>query len=140
MKQGWAALSSGILFALGLGISGMTRPGTITAFLDFFGDWDPSLLFVMAGAIIVYSIGFSLTVKRRKPILADTFQLPTAKTIDPRLIIGSAMFGVGWALAGFCPGPALTSLMSLQYPPIVFVISMMLGMALFELNQRRKIR
>lgn len=133
-----AAFFCGVLFALGLGISGMTQPAKVTAFLDFFGAWNPSLLFVMVGAILVYALGYQLVVKRPKPLFPGNFQIPPLKKVDRPLAIGSAIFGAGWGLAGFCPGPALVSLASLQREPLLFVASMLVGMAVFEVSNRRR--
>lgn len=138
MKNDVLALICGLLFALGLGISGMTQPAKVTAFLDFTGAWNPSLLFVMLGAILVYSVGYRLVVKKPKPLFAGSFQIPTLRKVDQPLAVGSAIFGAGWGLAGFCPGPALTSVASLQYQPLVFVASMLLGMAIYGKTQRRR--
>jgi uncharacterized membrane protein YedE/YeeE len=126
----------GVLFALGLGISGMTQPAKVTAFLDFFGAWNPSLAFVMAGAILVYALGYRWVVRRPKPLFPGNFQIPSLRKVDRPLAIGSALFGAGWGLAGFCPGPALTSLASLQFEPLLFLSSMLAGMILFEASQR----
>ena len=138
MRQPLVALVCGILFALGLGISGMTQPGKVTAFLDFFGSWDPSLMFVMVGAILVYSVGYRLTVKRPKPLFSESFHIPTLRKVDRPLAAGAALFGIGWGLAGFCPGPALTSIVSLRFEPLAFVGFMILGMFLYELMSRKR--
>lgn len=122
----------GVLFALGLGLSGMTQPGKVTGFLDFTGVWDPSLAFVMAGAILIYSIGYRVALKRGKPVLAECYQIPSPAKCDRRLLLGAALFGVGWGLAGFCPGPALVSLVTLRWDVFVFVLAMIGGMGLFE--------
>ena len=137
MKQAMVVFCSGVVFALGLGIAGMTQPGKITGFLDFAGSWDPSLLFVMIGAIAVYSIGYRLTVRRPKPLLSDAFHIPPAGTVDRPLVLGALLFGVGWGLAGFCPGPALTSIVSLQREPLVFASAMVGGMLLYEWTSRK---
>lgn len=137
MKELIASFLSGVIFSIGLAVSGMTRPGKVTGFLDFLGDWDPSLAFVMVGAILVYSIGYRNITKKRAPLFAKTFQLPTNKKIDRNLVAGSLLFGIGWGLAGFCPGPALTSLVTLSFQPLVFVAAMLLGMAVFALNQKK---
>lgn len=123
-----AAFFCGILFSIGLAVSGMTSPYKVVGFLDFFGNWDPSLLFVMVGAIGVYFVGYRLTVRKAKPVLTSSFHLPVKKNIDKPLIVGSILFGIGWGLAGFCPGPALTSMVTFQLQPITFVIAMILGM------------
>ena len=126
-----SALISGTVFALGLGISGMTKPEKVVAFLDISGDWDPSLAFVMVGAIGVYAVLYRLIIRRSAPVLDDTFHLPTATRIDPRLIIGASLFGIGWGIGGFCPGPAIASVASLQSDVLIFVASMGAGMALW---------
>lgn len=120
------ALASGLLFALGLGIAGMTQPSRVLGFLDVLGAWDPSLMFVMMGAIAVYMPVF--WAARR--VLAPRLHLPTRKDIDVRLVAGSAMFGVGWGLGGYCPGPALVSLTTLTGPALLFGVAMFAGMRL----------
>jgi uncharacterized membrane protein YedE/YeeE len=118
------------VFALGLGISGMTRPVKVIGFLDFTGNWDPSLAFVMIGAIAMYSIAYRWIGRRSAPVLAPRFSIPTRKDIDASLILGAALFGAGWGLSGFCPGPAITSLASGAVPVIVFVGAMAIGVYL----------
>lgn len=120
------AIISGLLFALGLGIGGMTQPDKVLNFLDPFGDWDPSLAFVMGGAIAIYMPVFWLARGRLTPRL----HLPTRKDLDLRLIVGAAMFGVGWGLVGYCPGPALVSLTTLTWPALLFGAAMFAGMRL----------
>ncbi len=137
MKSNLASLVVGILFAIGLGISGMTRPEKVFGFLDVFGSWDASLIFVMIGAVIVHFIAFRFIVRRKSPLLSPQWHLPTKKEITFPLIVGAFLFGVGWALAGYCPGPALTSLASLQSRPLIFFVSMIFGMILFRLIDRR---
>lgn len=127
-----AAFAIGILFGLGLLISGMADPSRIIGFLDVAGDWDPSLLFVMTGALAVSFAGYRLALRRARPLLAEKFELPTATVIDSRLVGGAAMFGVGWGLSGFCPGPGLTALTFGDAEPLVFVAAMLAGMALFR--------
>ncbi len=127
----------GMLFGLGLLLSGMTDPGKIIGFLDIFGNWDPSLAFVMAGAIAVGFFAFGVAKKRTTTILGGALRLPTASHIDKRLIIGSTVFGVGWGLAGFCPGPALVSMASGQIQAAWFVAAMIAGMLVFELLERK---
>ncbi len=126
----------GLLFGLGLILSGMTDPGKIIGFLDIFGAWDPSLAFVMMGAIAVGFIAFALAKKRTTTILGGALRLPTASHIDKRLIIGSTVFGTGWGLAGFCPGPALISMASGQIQALWFVSAMVAGMLAFEALER----
>lgn len=123
----------GVLFALGLGISGMTQPQKVIGFLDIFANWDPSLLFVMGGAVGVHWVTYRWIVKRPAPLFSARWHLPQKTDLTYALVIGSLLFGVGWGLAGFCPGPALTSLASLQVKPIYFVLSMIVGMYLFRL-------
>ena len=127
----------GLLFGLGLLLSGMTDPGKVLGFLDVFGLWDPSLALVMGGAIAVGLFAFALAKKRTQNFLGGAMRLPGSHDIDRRLVIGAALFGAGWGLAGFCPGPALVSLAAGQPKAAVFVVSMLVGMALFEAMQRR---
>ena len=135
MKNNIAALIVGIIFALGLGISGMTRPEKVIGFLNIFGNWDASLAFVMAGAIGVHAIAYRLIRRRGSPLFSTEFYVPTSKELTPSLIVGAFIFGVGWALAGYCPGPAITSLASFQTRPVVFVVAMILGMMIFRIYQ-----
>ena len=137
MKNNVAALVVGIFFAMGLGISGMTRPEKVFGFLDIFRNWDPSLIFVMVGAVIVHFIAFRFIIRRKSPLFSMQWHLPTKTQITFPLIAGSFLFGVGWALAGYCPGPALASLVSFQSRPIIFFVSMIFGMFLFRLIDRR---
>ncbi|MGH7933067.1 MAG: DUF6691 family protein [Candidatus Binataceae bacterium] len=130
MKAAVVSFLSGIVFALGLGISGMTEPSKIVGFLDFAGPWDPSLAFVMIGAIAVYFVLYRVAVKRGAPLLAPSFSLPTRRDIDSRLVAGAALFGVGWGLGGFCPGPAITSLAWGSTRVVAFVVAMAAAMYL----------
>jgi len=123
-------LVSGLLFALGLGISGMTKQTKVLGFLDLTGKWDPSLAFVMIGAIAVHFVAIRIVRRRSKPLFGEEFHLPTAKDLDARLLSGAALFGVGWGLGGFCPGPGLVSVLSGAKAPIVFVVAMTLGMVI----------
>ncbi len=132
MKRQLVAFLCGLLFALGLGIAGMTRPEKIIGFLDVTGRWDPDLLWVMAAAISVTALGYRWTFKRDRPLVGAVFHLPKLGSLDVRLIAGSALFGVGWGLGGFCPGPALTSLVSGLFTVWVFVLSMLLGMKFYQ--------
>jgi uncharacterized membrane protein YedE/YeeE len=120
----------GLLFGLGLIVSGMSDPGKITGFLDLSGTWDPSLAFVMAGAIAVGLFAFAAARRRTSAFLGGAMQLPTRREIDRRLVIGSLVFGVGWGLAGFCPGPALVALGAGYWQAVVFTLAMLAGLAL----------
>lgn len=127
---------SGVIFALGLAISGMTRPDKVMGFLDFTGAWDPSLMFVMGGAIVVNVALFYPTIKRAKPVYAPKFGIPTRRDINPRLVGGAALFGAGWGLGGYCPGPGLASATTLAPKGVTFVIAMIAGMYLFKYAQQ----
>ena len=126
----------GLLFGLGLLLSGMTDPGKVLGFLDLFGQWDPSLALVMGGAIGVGVFAFALAKKRTVSFLGGVMRLPTSSQIDRRLIVGALLFGAGWGLAGFCPGPALVSLAAGQPKAAVFVAFMVVGMIIFEVIDR----
>ncbi|ULU25778.1 DUF6691 family protein [Dyella terrae] len=121
------ALLAGLLFGAGLGIAGMTQPVIVLGFLDVGGAWNPRLLFVMAGAVLTTAIGYRLVWRARKPRLEASFEMPSARRIDGRLLVGSALFGIGWGIAGYCPGPALASLGSGIGSVWLLVASMMLG-------------
>lgn len=121
-------LALGLLFGLGLVISGMSDPAKVLNFLDLFGTWDPSLAFVMGGAVTVAFIGFRLVLRRDAPIMGSTFHLPSKNDIDSRILAGPAVFGIGWGLGGFCPGPALTALGLGEPGTLVFLPAMFLGM------------
>ena len=125
-------LFAGTLFGLGLSISGMVNPQKIIGFLDFAGDWDPTLAFVFGGALLVAIPAFRLILRRPHPVLADEFDLPTKKDVDGRLLGGAALFGIGWGLAGFCPGPVVTALASGLLPVFTFVAAMLAGMAAYK--------
>lgn len=136
MKSHISAVAVGFLFALGLGISGMTNPQKVFGFLDLFGAWDPSLMFVMVGAIAVHALSYQWIRKLKTPFFEKEWHVPNKKDITPRLIIGAFIFGVGWGLAGYCPGPAITSLPSLQVAPLLFVFGMVLGMIFYKITQK----
>lgn len=127
----------GLLFGLGLIVAGMTDPGKVLAFLDLAGAWDPSLMFVMGGAIAVAVFAFALARRRTSNFLGGALHLPTRKDIDQRLVMGSLLFGAGWGIAGFCPGPAIVSLAAGQPKAILFVLAMLAGMAVFERLESR---
>lgn len=125
------AFVSGGLFAAGLALGGMTNPAKVQGFLDFFGEWDPSLVFVMGGAVGVYTLIYRLVRPRmQRPLLAPRFELPTRRDLDPRLIAGAALFGVGWGLGGICPGPALASAGPGGFGLVLFIVTMLIGMRL----------
>jgi hypothetical protein len=130
------ALFSGLIFGIGLIISGMTDPSKVIGFLDFAGKWDPSLIFVIGGAILVSIFAFRFTATHPRAILGDPIRLPTAQHIDRRLVLGGLTFGIGWGLAGYCPGPALASLLTGGSKPLIFTIAMLGGMAIFEIQNR----
>lgn len=140
-KENLFSFLAGLVFALGLGISGMTRPDVVIGFLDVTGEWNPSLLFVMGGAAGINFLLFHWILKRPGPLFGTRFHLPTRADIDARLILGAAIFGVGWGLGGICPGPGLVSSVSFAVPVVVFVVAMLVGMYLFRLydqaTQRR---
>lgn len=121
-------LGLGLLFGLGLVVSGMANPAKVLNFLDLFGTWDPSLAFVMGGAVFVAFFGYRLALRRGSPVVGETFHLPNRSDIDRRLIVGPALFGFGWGLGGFCPGPALTALTFGEIGTLVFVPAMIVGM------------
>lgn len=127
-----SALFSGLLFGIGLILSGMTDPAKVIGFLDIGGHWDPSLAFVMGGAVLVGLLAFQFASSRQTAWLGDPMRLPTTRQIDRPLIVGALLFGAGWGLAGYCPGPALTSVLYGGTKPLVFVIAMLAGMGLFE--------
>lgn len=126
------SLCSGLIFGLGLIASGMTQPTKVQAFLDFFGAWDPSLALVMGGAIAVGSVAFALAKRRRTAWSGEAMQIPNNTTIDRRLVGGGVLFGIGWGLAGFCPGPALVAASSGVASAWMFVAAMLVGMALHD--------
>jgi len=137
MKVKIGAFLGGSLFGVGLAIAGMTQPAKIIGFFDFLGSWDPSLAFVMLGAIVVYTPVYRWAIRTwQRPIWAPAFSLPTRKDIDARLIIGSAIFGVGWGLGGYCPGPALTSVGAGSEQAFTFGAAMLVGVGVYQLFTR----
>jgi uncharacterized protein len=133
-----SAFLTGLIFGLGLLVSGMSNPDKVLSFLDLFGVWDPSLALVMAGAIGVGVIAFTLVRGRTHSLFGEPMRLPTRKDLDSRLVLGSLGFGVGWGLAGFCPGPALVALGTAAPKAIVFVAAMLAGMAIYEMIERAR--
>ena len=132
------SLISGLLFGFGLIISGMSNPEKVLAFLDLAGSWDPSLMLVMGGAIAIGIFAFTFARKQTQSFLGLSMQLPTARKIDYRLIVGSTLFGIGWGLAGVCPGPALVLLGAGVNKALYFLLAMLVGMVAFELLDRRQ--
>lgn len=132
------AFASGLIFGLGLIVSGMANPAKVLGFLDLAGNWDPSLILVMGGAIALGVLAFRCGGRRSVSLLGQPMQMPTARDLDKRLVVGSAIFGVGWGLAGICPGPGLVLLGAGALKGLVFVLALLAGMALFEASQRRR--
>ncbi len=119
------ALAAGALFAFGLALAGMTRPAKVLGFLDFFRAWDPSLAFVMGGAIAVHAVAVAFITRRNSPVLAAAFVLPTRRDLDTRLLVGAALFGIGWGLGGYCPGPGIAALVTGSGSVAAFVVAML---------------
>ena len=130
------ALLTGLVFGVGLIISGMTDPSKVIGFLDLAGEWDPSLAFVMGGAILVGVFAFRVAATRSQAVLGGPMRLPAARDVDRRLVLGGLAFGAGWGLAGYCPGPALASLVTGGSKPLIFTIAMLAGMVIFEIQDR----
>jgi len=124
---------AGLLFGLGLTLSGMSNPAKVIGFLDVAGAWDPTLILVMGGGLLVTLPAFHLVLKRPEPLFSHKFYLPTLKGVDSKLIIGAILFGLGWGIAGFCPGPALAALVTLNSSVLIFVGAMVAGMVLHRL-------
>ena len=137
MKRGLINLLSGALFGAGLVLSEMVNPARVLGFLDLFGAWDPTLAFVMGGALIPAALAYALSRKLPRPWAESRFQLPIRREIDRPLVVGALMFGLGWGLIGFCPGPALAALVSGRWQAWLFVAAMLAGMALYRLWQER---
>lgn len=123
-----AGLLSGVIFGMGLSVSGMINPAKVIGFLDIAGDWDPSLAFVMLGAVLVTALGYRTVLRRNRPLFEPGFILPTRRDVDPQMIVGAGLFGVGWGLSGICPGPALAGLGFGAMESVVFVAAMLIGM------------
>jgi uncharacterized membrane protein YedE/YeeE len=130
----FTAFLAGLVFGLGLLLSGMADPAKVLGFLDLAGAWDPSLMFVMGGAVGVGAVAFAFARRRPRSLLGEPMQLPTKTSIDRRLVLGALLFGAGWGLAGFCPGPAVVALGVGEAKAVVFVVAMLAGMGLFELS------
>lgn len=128
-----SALIIGLIFGLGISISGMANPAKVLNFFDIFGTWDPSLAFVMAGALAVNIPGYRLAFRRPAPVIEPAFQIPDKRVIDRRLVLGSATFGIGWGIAGFCPGGALPVISTLEPGVLVFIAALIVGMLVARL-------
>tara|TARA_B100000700_G_scaffold200234_1_gene220209 strand:- start:22069 stop:22488 length:420 start_codon:yes stop_codon:yes gene_type:complete len=122
-----AGYLAGLLFGLGLALGGMTDPARVIGFLDLAGDWDPTLMFVLGGAVVTTFIGYRWVLRRRAPLFAGGFQLPTRRDLDAKLLGGAALFGIGWGLSGYCPGPAVASLSGLSLPLAAMLTAMVAG-------------
>jgi len=131
------SLLAGLVFGLGLIVSGMANPAKVLGFLDLAGPWDPSLAFVMGGAIFVGAVAFAVARRRTVSFLGLDMKLPSSNRLDPRLVVGSVVFGIGWGIAGFCPGPALVALGMGEAKALVFVLAMLAGMGIFEALESR---
>ncbi|MFC6392218.1 YeeE/YedE family protein [Methylorubrum zatmanii] len=127
-----SSFAIGLLFGFGLLVSGMANPAKVLAFLDITGRWDPSLAFVMAGAVAVSAVGYVLARRWGRPVFAERLEIPARRDLDTRLLAGAALFGIGWGLAGLCPGPALTLLTVAPVQAAIFVAAMVVGMVLFR--------
>ena len=136
----FAALLAGFLFGAGLAFADMTNPAKVQSFLDFLGSWDPSLALVMGVGLAVAAVGFAAARRRTAPLFAEAFEIPTRRDLDAELLVGAALFGVGWGLAGFCPGPALAALAQGVGAVYTFVLAMLAGMALHRLVYQRLLK
>jgi len=140
MLRALVSLAAGLLFGLGLAVSQMINPAKVLGFLDLFGDWDPSLAFVMAGAIPVTAIGYRFTRVLPTPLCAPAYSAPTQNRIDRRLVAGALLFGIGWGLVGYCPGPALASVGLGNSTTLLFIVAMAIGMMAFTAFQSPMVR
>jgi uncharacterized membrane protein YedE/YeeE len=132
MRENLVALGTGILFGLGLGISQMIDRERVLGFLDIIGNWDPTLAFVMGGAVLVTLISFRFILRRSRPLFGSKFYVPTRQDIDRNLVLGAALFGVGWGIAGYCPGPAITATVLGKANPFIFLVAMLVGSLAYE--------
>ncbi|NRP75700.1 hypothetical protein ILFOPFJJ_06623 [Ensifer psoraleae] len=134
-----AAIVCGLIFGAGLLISDMINPGRVLAFLDFAGSWDPSLAFVVGGALIPSAVAHIIRGRRSAPFLDGRFHVPMNSAIDWKLVTGAALFGLGWGLVGFCPGPAIAALSTGRWEAVLFVVAMLVGMSLYRLSRRQRL-
>lgn len=132
-----SAFASGLIFGFGLALSGMMDPTKVIGFLDLFGQWDPSLAFVLFGAVSVSTIGYAIRRRMNRPLIATEFSIPTSQRIDRDLIVGATIFGIGWGLVGLCPGPAIAGLALGLVPTAIFCVSMITGMGMFAIWSAR---
>lgn len=130
MRKQWIVLLVGALFGVGLSVAGMINPNKVQGFLDIFGNWDPSLMFVMGSAVLVTMLGYRYILKHPHPLLSKAFIIPSRDDLDAPLIVGAALFGIGWGMAGFCPGPAVTALATGSFEPVLVVFGMFIGSGL----------
>ena len=130
----------GLLFSLGLTISGLINPSKVIGFLDIFGNWQPDLVFVMGGAVLTNIILFRFVLKRKNPLLATNFSIPNKSNIDLKLVLGSSLFGIGWGIVGICPGPGLVNITSGGESILIFIVSLLSGMFIFQLVQRKLLK
>ena len=130
-------LLCGVIFGFGLALSEMTNPAVVIGFLDIFGAWNPSLIIVMGAAVTVSMIGYRISKKQIKPLLTEAWSLPTSTLIDSKLITGSALFGIGWGLSGYCPGPGLTALINNPQEGVYFVLALIAGSALYQFQPNK---
>lgn len=137
MQQGLIGLITGLLFGIGLAVGGMTDPARVLGFLDILGAWDATLAFVMGAAVLTATIGYRLVLRREQPLFAKRFTLPTRQDIDRSLVMGAALFGIGWGMIGYCPGPAIASLPAGQPATVAFVLAMVAGMGVTGLLKTR---
>ncbi|EDX83006.1 YeeE/YedE family protein [Synechococcus sp. PCC 7335] len=138
IKQDFLALGSGIVFGVGLGLSQMIDRQRVLGFLDLAGTWDPTLLFVLAGAVAFTVVAFRFVLRRKTPLLADKFYVPSRNDVDSRLVLGAALFGIGWGLSGYCPGPGITALVLGSWNPVLFVLALIAGMFAFSYYEARQ--
>lgn len=136
--KSFLVLVAGVLFGIGLSLSQMINPTVVIGFLDITGNWNPALMFVMVGALLVTTVGFRLVLKKSKPLFDSQFHIPSKKQIDKQLIVGAAIFGVGWGLSGYCPGPAVAGLALGQIETLYFVIAMIVGIKCARLLSAKK--
>ncbi len=134
----FAAFAAGVLFAVGLIVGGMTQPSKVVGFLDVTGAWDPSLAFVMGGALAVYGVAYRLIRRRVAPLAAPAFRISSREDTPPKVLLGSALFGVGWGISGFCPGPAVVAVGSGMSQALVFIPAVVVGILLFQWSERAR--